>query len=136
MKNAIYNNDYISNKKKVFDILKQKDFDLLYKGIKNNMYCYTLIIDKVKFDYFEGLGLDHLTINNKYDKILNALWCILQDSDTLTFFKSITDFMQEYGYLDYTKALQVYNTCKTTKKKLDKLFTCQEINILNDNINY
>lgn len=140
MKNAIYENEYISNKKEVYNILKNKDIKLIYNGINNmphdkqKMYAYTLTINGVDFDYYEGLGHNKLDSKNIYYKIINALWCLLLDSDTITFFKSLDDFMSEYGYLDYKKALDTFKGLKINSTKLKKVFTSKELNFLKENI--
>lgn len=134
MKQAIYNNDYVFNKKQVYKVLKNKDFQLDYMGIFDKMHCYNFYINDTMFKYYEGLGHDTMTQDNKHDKMLNALWCILQDADTMNFFATIDSFMQEFGYLDYTKALETFRGCKETKDKLSKLFNSQELVLFYDNI--
>lgn len=141
MKNVIYQNEYITNKKKVYNILKTKDFKLEYKGLdkmnpqdKQEMYHYILYINGVGFDYYEGLGHNPLDQENIWYKIINAFDCLLKDSDTINFFKSITDFMEEFGYCDYKQALNVFEGCKSINEKLTKLFTRQELNVLRENI--
>lgn len=141
MKNAIENNEYIRNKKRVFDILKKKAFDIELLGIdkmhnedKQPMYHYKLSIDNLSFNYFEGLGHDTLDKNNKYDKIINALHCLLLDADTINFFKSIDDFANEFGYTSISQTIKVFNACKEINDKLGQLFTKQELHELRENI--
>lgn len=131
----------MKNKKKIFDILNKKDISLEYLGLgkmnkddKYDMYHYTLNIDEQRFDYFEGLGHDKLNKENRQEKVLNALYCIIQDGDTITFFKSIDNFMREFGYVDFIQAQSVYNKCKDTRKKLSLLFTIGELNVLRENL--
>lgn len=135
MKEEIFNNEYIDNKEQVYNILKKKAFKLDYKGVHDKMYRYTFYIDNTSFEYFEGLGHEKLNNDNLHEKVINALWCIINDADTLTFFKSIDSFMTEFGYLDYKQALKVFKGCKQTKEKLVKLFTRQELNILQESLN-
>lgn len=139
MRNAIYNNEYISNKKQVYDILKKKTYSLTFLGVgymnKNRMYHYQFSIDNMSFDYYEGLGHEKLDKKNKGLKIINALWCILKDADAINFLDSVSRFMQEYGYTDIDYAIKLFDLCKDTKEKLARLFTKEELQVLNDNIN-
>ena len=141
MKNAIENNEYIRNKKRVFDILKTKHFELELVGIdkmhnedKQPMYHYTLTINDTTFNYFEGLGHEPMTEENKHDKIINALHCLLLDADTMNFFKSIDDFANEFGYTSISQTIKVFNACKEINDKLGQLFTKQELHELRENI--
>lgn len=133
MKKAIENNEYITNKERVFDILRDKTFDLVFVH-KDTMYHYVFLINDTTFNYSEGLGYEPMTEENKGEKIVNALHCVLLDADTMNFFKSIDDFANEFGYTSISETLKVFYSCQETNEKLSKLFTKQELQELRDNI--
>lgn len=133
MKKAIENNEYITNKERVFDILKDKTFDLVFTH-KDTMFHYVFIINDTTFDYGEGLGHEPMTEENKHDKIINALYCVLSDADTMNFFKSIDDFANEFGYTSISQTIKVFYSCQETNEKLNKIFTKQELHELRENI--
>lgn len=133
MKKAIKNNEYITNKERVFDILKDKTFDLVFTH-KDTMFHYVFIINDTTFDYGEGLGHEPMTEKNKHDKIISALYCVLSDADTMNFFKSIDDFANEFGYTSISQTIKVFYSCQETNEKLNKIFTKQELHELRENI--
>lgn len=133
MQKAIKNNEYIRNKKRVFDILRDKTFDLVFVH-KDTMYHYVFLINDTTFNYSEGLGHEPMTEENKGEKLVNALHCVLLDADTMNFFKSIDDFANEFGYTSISQAIKTFYLCQETHDKLSKLFSSQEIQELRENI--
>lgn len=133
MKKTIERNNYITNKKRVYDILKNKNMDLFFIH-KDTMYHYIFLIEDTTFEYSEGLGHEPITEQNKKEKIINALHCVLLDGDTMNFFKSIDDFANEFGYTSISQAIRVFYLCQETHEKLKHLFTQEELQELKDNI--
>lgn len=141
MKDYILNNEYIENKDEVINILEKHNFYITYEGKdfmneedKNVMYKYYVEIDGVKFDYYEGLGCDMLDAENTSDKIINALWCILNEINYI--YDDLDDFMLNYGYEDRTQARKIYNQIKVNDKKMRGIFTEEEIGALTENIQF
>lgn len=138
----IYDNEYIENKNKVFEILNNYNFDL-HQLPTTNTYNYVLTIGKPNsnvntcfFDYREGLGHDKLTLSNKEHKILNALWCVLDDYKAYYCCKDAWDFCDLYGY-EQTKANHnIYNMCGENVDKMLKLFTRSDLDFLAQNIQF
>ena len=101
------------------------------------MIFFILKINSFCFDYSEGLGCELLTKANKQDKLLNAFWCLLSDYNAVKF-NDFYDFVCEFGYNQNAEALkqgnEVYNQIKENNKKLETLFSNDEIDFLYQNI--
>lgn len=138
MKQAIFENEYINNKDKVYAIMKKKHFDLEHLGVAEfhdtTMNLYKFTIDNIPFSYYEGLGHELLTAENKANKIISALHCVLLDADTMNFYKSIDSFANDMGFTSISQAINTFYLCKETKAKLEQLFTKQELSTLTENI--
>ena len=141
MREHIFNSEYIEDKELVYNILKKKKFDIKYVGLDKmneednyKMYHYKFMIDKEIFDYYEGVGHDLIEDNNKHDKILNALYCVLQDGDAFNLFRTAREFGREFGYEEYEKAQRIFKLCKITSIKLSRVFTKEELTNLRLNI--
>lgn len=138
----IYDNEYIENKNEVFEILNNYNFDL-HKLPTTDKYNYILSIGKPNcnvntcfFDYFEGRGHDELNTQNKAHKILNALWCVLDDYKAYYNSKDAWNFCDTFGY-EQTKANhKIYNMCGENADKLLKLFTKNDLDFLAQNIQF
>lgn len=120
-------------------VLKNKNIDIEYMGMgtmseydTQKMRYYVLTINNNCFEYYEGVGLDILTADNKNDKILNAISCIVREYSCLDYCKDIEGFMSEFGYEDYKQAKTIYKQIKENNSKLDKIFTAEEIAILQE----
>ena len=120
-------------------VLDNKNIDIEYMGMSTMseydtqaMRYYVLTINNNCFEYYEGVGLDILTADNKNDKILNAISCLVREYSCLDYCKDIEDFMSEFGYEDYKQAKTIYKQIKENNSKLDKIFTTEEIAILQE----
>jgi len=140
--NLIYNNEYIENKNKVFEILNNYNFDL-HQLATTDMYNYVLTIGKPNnnvntcfFDYREGFGHDKLTLSNKAHKILNALWCVLSDYLCYKETTDAWDFCDLYGYEQTKENHKIYYACGDNADKLLKLFTKNDLDFLAQNIQF
>ena len=141
MKDYILKNEYIENKEDVINILEKHNFYITYEGKgkmwdddKNEMYKYIVEIDNKKFNYFEGLGNAMLDAENTNDKIINALWCILNEINYI--YSDLDDFMIENCYEDRAKARKIYNQIMKNKQKMYDIFTSEEIGTLTENIQF
>lgn len=138
LKNEIMQNDYIENRENVANIMTQCEFDLIFNGVKDNQYNYTLKINDINFNYFEGFGNKKLNNENKCNKIINAFWCLLSDWQCLEYSQSEYDFICEYGYNENAKTMQnghkIYNDIKNNNTKLLKCFNKNQIEFLIENI--
>lgn len=65
----------------------------------------------------------------------DCLYCLLSDASCFNCFTSVDDFLTEFGYTEslqnIRKGEKAYNACKRTAKALDRLFTENEIELLN-----
>ena len=120
-------------------VLEGKNVDIKYVGMgtmseydKQAMRHYVLTINNNCFEYYEGVGLDILTTDNREDKILNAITCLVREYTCLDYCKDIECFMSEFGYEDYKQANAIYKQIKENSSKLDKIFTIEELAILEE----
>ena len=120
-------------------VLEGKNIDIKYIGMgtmseydKQKMRYYVLTINNNCFEYYEGLGLDTLTADNRENKILNAITCLVREYTCLDYCKDIYCFMSEFGYEDYKQAKTIYKQIKENSNKLNKIFTIEELAILEE----
>ena len=106
----------------------------MWEDDKNDMYKYIVEIDNKKFNYFEGLGNAMIDAENTNDKIIDALWCILNEINYI--YSDLDDFMIENCYEDRTKARKIYNQIMKNKQKMYDIFTSEEIGTLTENIQF
>ena len=116
-----------------------------------NGYCKRYYLElnhngkKYRFTYHDSV---HAYCNgSKLDK-LNALYCILMDSNSIEYTRDFSDFCSEFGYneYDYTcsyfpyryirkenkEAKKVYNACMKTYEALHDIFSNDELEQLQD----
>ena len=118
-------------------VLEGKNIDIEYMGMgkmseydKQAMRYYVLTINDNCFKYYEGVGLDILTAENRENKILNAISCLIREYTCLDYCRDIESFMSEFGYENYKQAKAIYKQIKENNSKLDKIFTGEEFVIL------
>lgn len=92
-----------------------------------------------------------LTYNNKtmrytfYDSVYNyennqelnkfeTLYAILTDRRAYRYSRSVEDFAKEFGYTDEEKAREVYRACKRIAHDLERLFTEEELEQLEQEV--
>ena len=132
--------EYVENIDQVEKILNQCEYYLEYigKDSRNNQFKYILHINDIKFDYFEGIGNKPLNEENKQDKILNAIWCLLSDRQCVINSRDFYDFVCEYGYNENAEQLkkskEIYEAIKINNEKLLKCFSSWQLDFLTDNI--
>lgn len=130
--------EYIENAEKVENILNQCEFDLIALPETKQQYNYILLIDDKQFDYHEGKGNEKLNKQNKNDKIINAIWCLLSDRDCVNCFDEY-NFICEFGYNENADKLKeghlVYNSILENNEKLKKCFSNWQLDFLTSNIN-
>lgn len=132
--------EYVENKEQVENILNQCEYDFVYVGYDadNKQYKYILYINDLKFDYFEGVGNEKLTAENKQDKLLNAVWCLLSDRACVIHYDNEYDFLCEFGYNENAKTMEqghnIYNDILKNNEKLLKAFSNEQLDFLSDNI--
>ena len=121
------------------EIINGKNINIEYIGLgkmdtldKNIMRKYQLEINGEKFNYFEGLGLEELTAENKEEKITSALACIVREYSCLDYCNSVDSFASEYGYEDLEQAEEIFNQILENNAKLEKVLTHNEIYDLQD----
>lgn len=132
--------EYVENIDQIEKILNQCEYDLEYigKDSRNNQFKYILHINDIKFDYFEGIGNETLTAENKQNKILNAIWCLLSDRFCVRWADDAYDFICKYGYNNDAQALKrghsIYHQILKNNEKLLKCFSEEQLDFLTDNI--
>lgn len=132
--------EYVENKEQAENILNQCEYDLVYVGYDADykQYKYILYINDLKFGYREGVGNEKLTAENKQDKLLNAVWCLLSDRACVTYSDNEYDFICEFGYNENAKSMEqghnIYNNILNNNKKLLKAFSNEQLDFLSDNI--
>lgn len=127
--------DYITNAEEVQSVVNNCNFNLIDKGFNNQskQYDYILTINKKSFKYFEGAGLEPLKATNKEEKILNCLWCLLNDYSYRDY--SILDFKNFLGYEDDEQAMKILKQIKRNSARLATIFSNEDIETLSKNIN-
>ena len=130
--------EYVENLEQVERILNQCEYDLKYIVLKDNQRIYNLYINDICFKYFEGIGNKPLNEENKQDKILNAIWCLLSDRQCVINSRDFYDFVCEYGYNENAEQLkkgkEIYEAIKINNEKLLKCFSNEQLDFLTDNI--
>lgn len=132
--------EYVKNLGKVEHILNQCEFDLIYKGLdeKRKQYKYILYINDLQFGYNEGIGNAKLNSENKQDKMLNAIWCLLTDRQCVNNSASEYDFLCEFGYNKDAETLKnghrIFNYIQVNNAKLLKAFSGEQLDFLAYNI--
>ena len=89
--------------------------------------CHTLFKCKIKVD---GLQFTFpFQCNTAYAEpnLKECMECILSDMFAYDDSCDLLDFVNEYGYETETGARQAYKSCKRTSKALHRLFTDEEI---------
>lgn len=131
--------EYIENAEQVENILTQCAYDLIPLPETKKQYNYILLIDDKKFDYHEGKGNEKLNKQNKNDKIINAIWCLLSDRDCVKYTGNEYDFLCEFGYNENADKLKeghfIYNSILENNEKLKKCFSNEQLEFLTNNIN-
>ena len=131
--------EYIKNREKALEILKNHNFDLISNGIGFNenthtkMYTYKFKIGRYSFKYFEGMGNEKMTEENKLDKMIVSLWCLLSDYQITSDCVNADDFIKEFGY-EEKEGEKIYKSILNIKQKLRSIFTENELNTLAENI--
>lgn len=132
--------EYVENLKQVENILNQCEYDLIYKGLdeKNKRYKYILFINDLQFAYFEGIGNVKLNNENKQDKMLNAIYCLLIDRQCVNNSIDEYDFLCEYGYNENAETLKkghkIFNDIQANNAKLLKVLSGLQLDYLAHNI--
>ena len=124
---------------KIKKVLESKDIDFEYMGMgtmseydTQAMRYYVLTINNNCFEYFEGVGHDILTAENKENKILSAISCLVRDYFIKDYCDNVDDFMSEFGYTDYDHAQCVYKQLQENNSRLDRVFTAEELRVLEE----
>lgn len=130
--------EYVENQEKVLEVLKNVNFEIDYNEEKNgNGYYYIITIErnnkKQNFDYMEGIAHETLTDDNKQEKIINALHCIMSDLNCI-YDRTVIDFIEEFGYDDIREGEKVFNDILEEERKIKTLFSQDEIDIMQENI--
>ena len=131
-------NEYIENKEQVEKILNTCNYNIKFVGEDFRNYYYKLYINKFAFNYFEGKGNDELNDDNKNDKIINAVWCLLIDRQSINYCNNEYDFICEFGYNENAETMKnghkIYNDILENNKKLAKFFDDEQLDFLTENI--
>lgn len=108
-----------------------------------NGYCKRYYLElshngkKYRFSYHDSV---HAYCNNKKLDKLNALYCVLMDSNSIEYTKDFSDFCSEFGYKTYNEtffpyyrivenqeAKKIYNACIKTYEALHDIFSDDEL---------
>ena len=65
----------------------------------------------------------------------NVMECLLLDKSAYDSCRDIDDFQAEFGYEKVSECLKAYNGCKETSEGLERLFTEEELEQLQEEIN-
>ena len=122
---------------KIFDniIFEVLDNDIVNEGYGNRqMYevelnyngrTYTTYYTDSVMAYRNGEGID-------FKRVME---CLLLDKSAYDSCRDIDDFQAEFGYEKVSECLKAYNGCKETSEGLDRLFTEEELDQLQEEIN-
>lgn len=120
-------------------VLQAKNIDIEYIGMSTMneydtqvMRYYVLTINNYCFEYYEGVGLEELNELNRREKIISSVVCLINDYQYYQDFKfrTLDDFMSEFGYTDDEKAQKVFDIMGYNSQKLQKVFTAEELDYL------
>ena len=96
---------------------------------------HTLYKCKIKYNGKQYSFNYQCNTNYKKPNKKDCLYCLLSDASCFNCSISVDDFLTEFGYDDnlqnVRKGEKVYNACKHTAKAIDRLFTTDEIELLN-----
>ena len=73
--------------------------------------------------------------NGKDIDFKRVMECLLLDKSAYDNCRDIDDFQAEFGYEKVSECLKAYNGCKETSEGLDRLFTEEELEQLQEEIN-
>lgn len=130
---------YVENKEEVLKILENVNFEIGYDDEQDdwNGYNYIITIErnsiKQDFKYREGMAHDTLTDENEQEKIISALHCILTDLSCI-YGRTVIDFIEEFGYDNIRDGEKVFNNILEEERKIKTLFSQDEIDIMQENI--
>ena len=74
--------------------------------------------------YRNGEGID-------FERVIE---CLLLDKSAYDSCRDIDDFQSEFGYEKVSECLKAYNSCKETSEGLERLFTEEELEQLQEEI--
>lgn len=98
-------------------------------------YAHTLYKCKIKYNGKQYSFYYQCNANYKEPNKEDCLYCLLSDASCFNSSTSVDDFLTEFGYTDNLKNIRkgekAYNACKRTAKAIDRLFTEDEIELLN-----
>lgn len=121
--------------KVINEILSNKDTSVEYLGKskmfeddKQLMYKYEITINNEIFNYYEGLGFEE----DNDDVLVNGVMCLISDYKTIDYITDLDDFIEEFGYDNYYKAKMIYNLMIKNYKKMNNVFTEEEIDKLTE----
>ena len=122
---------------KIFDkiIFKVLDNDIVNEGYGNRQKY------EVELNYNGRTYTTHYTDsvmayrNGKDIDFKRVMECLLLDKSAYDGCGSIDDFQAEFGYEKVSECLKAYNGCKETSEGLDRLFTEEELEQLQEEIN-
>lgn len=125
------------NNNTIDTILKNIKFTAAVAEEQKDLFtpAHTLYKCKIKYNG-KQYSFDY-QCNTDYEKPnkKNCLYCLLSDASYVNYYTSVDDFLTEFGYTDnlqnIRKGEKVYNACERTAKALDRLFTENEIELLN-----
>lgn len=70
--------------------------------------------------------------NNEELNFKHVMYCLLLDKSAYDNCTDIDDFQHEFGYEKVSECLKAYNGCKETSEGLDRLFTEEELEELQE----
>ena len=122
---------------KIFDkiIFSALDEEVVNNGYGNcqkyevelnyNGRTYTTYYTDSVMAYRNGEGID-------FKRVME---CLLLDKSAYDSCRDIDDFQAEFGYEKVSECLKAYNGCKETSEALDRIFTEEELEQLQEAIN-
>lgn len=120
--------DTILNNIKFAAVIAEKQKDLFTPA--HTLYKCKIKYNGKQYSFNYQCNTEYKKPNKK-----DCLYCLLSDASCFNCSTSVDDFLTEFGYIDSLKNIRkgekAYNACERTAKALERLFTDDEIELLN-----
>ena len=96
--------------------------------------CNTLFKCKIKVDGCQFTFPYQCNTAYTTPNLLDCICSIISDMDCYDISRNLADFYEALGFTDFEEAEKAYKACKKTSKALHRLFTNEEIEILDNEL--
>ena len=120
-------------------MFEKLEFEVLDEEVVNNGYGNCMKYE-IELNYNGNSYITHFTDsvmayrNNEALDFKQVMDCLLLDKSAYDSCRDIDDFQNEFGYEKVSECLKAYNGCKETSEGLERLFTEEELEQLQEEV--